>query len=405
METVTADDVSAMLAWVGGDESPSTLASARRRRTGRASAAATGTATAGQGESRLGLSPSHISPRRPDGLLTVSVSYSVGGSLLVLKGPGVGAFHRRSSRGVQLKGGAVGKRGRISGFSPSSRLRLLRWLASLNRSKITTTPLFITLTYPATWPEDPARVKRDIDAFGKAFMRRYPAGCFLWKVEAQKRGAPHYHCLVFNVGYVSHQWAAATWNRIVAGGPDHLKAGTEVRRVRSWRGVMAYASKYFSKQSGGVELTGIGRHWGIVGRANLPVELVTLVASLDDFYRLRRAMARYRDSQRRPGGRRRVRWRARGPGQRYSGGFCFMPCDQAERLIGGLALSATRVGVVSDQTDNGLRAWESWDGTRAQRLPSASGRVGAVRVLPAIGTELRHGAANAPGRRLRPTLP
>lgn len=381
------------------------LASARRRRTGRESAAATGTATAGRDGRRIGLSPSHISPLRPDGLLTVRISYSVGGSLLVLKGPGIGACHRRSSRGFHLRGGSVGKRGRIAGFSPSSRLRLLRWLASVNRSKITTTPLFITLTYPATWPEDATRVKRDIDAFGKAFMRRYPGGCFLWKVEAQKRGAPHYHCLVFNVGYVSHAWAAKTWNRIVGGGPDHLKAGTEVRRVRSWRGVMAYASKYFSKQSGGVELTGIGRHWGIVGRDNLPVELVTLVASLDDFYRLRRAMARYRDSQRRPGGRRRVRWRARGLGQRYGGGFCFMPCDQAERLIGGLALSASRLGAASDETDNGSRSWESWVGTRAQRLPPASGRVGAVRVLPAIGTNLRDGAAHAPTRRLRPTLP
>ncbi len=84
-----------------------------------------------------------------------------------------------------------------------------------------------------------------------------------------------------------------------------------MRRVRSWGGVLSYASKYIGK-SGGVELVGVGRHWGIVGREHLPVEIETLVASLDDGYRLRRAMARYRHSQQRGKPQHKKRWKPRG---------------------------------------------------------------------------------------------
>ncbi len=285
------ESVGGMLAWAGGadrglgrrrrDGQATPQASVSRDRADRVARGPVGAAGIG-----IGLSPTHISPQRKDGSLTVKISYSVGGSLLQLKGPGVGTFRRKSSMGVWLKGGGSGgKRKEIEGFSPASRLRLLKWLQSINRDKVKFQPLLATLTYGRVFPTDRETIKRHIDNFGKAFMRRYPQGCFIWKLEAQERGAPHFHLLILNQGYVSHKWVAATWNRIIAGDEHHLKAGTEVRRVRSWGGVISYASKYIGK-AGGVQLTGVGRHWGIVGRENLPVEIETFVASLDDGYRL-----------------------------------------------------------------------------------------------------------------------
>jgi hypothetical protein len=356
-------DVGGMLAWAGAAD----RGVVRRGRGGEAANGcvsrdrAHGIAGAGGdgGALRFGLSPTHISPRRKDGSLTVKIIHSVGGSLLQLKGPGVGTFRRKSSMGVWLKGGAVGKRKEIGGFSPASRLRLLKWLQSINRDKVKFQPIFGTLTYGAEFPTDGETIKRHIDNFGKAFRRQYPDACFIWKLEAQERGAPHFHLLVLNQGYISHKWIAATWNRIVAGDEKHLKAGTEVRRVRSWGGVISYAAKYIGK-SGGVELTGVGRHWGIVGRENLPVELETFIASLDDGYRLRRVMARYRDSQTR-GKPHRKRWSPRGPGQRYAGAFCFMPDSEARRLVAGVARSARPEGWRDDEENNGTGAGQSWD--------------------------------------------
>jgi hypothetical protein len=324
----------------------------------------------------------------------VRIIHSVGGSLLQLRGPGVGTFRRKSSGGAWLKGGGVGgKRKEIEGFSPASRLRLLKWLQSINQLKLKFLPLFLTLTYGRVFPTDGETIKRHIDNFGKAFRRQYPDACFIWKVEPQKRGAPHFHLLVLNQGYVSHKWLAATWNRVVGGDAAHLKAGTEVRRVRSWGGVISYAAKYIGKSSETAELTGIGRHWGIIGRDKLPVELQTFVASLDDGYRLRRTIARYRDSKSR-GKPRRKRWSPRGPGQRYAGAFCFMPDSEARRLVAGVARSARPEGWTDDEEHNGPRAGQSWDVAAGPGQVFGRGSVATVLRLRARIKSLGDGAAN-----------
>jgi hypothetical protein len=385
------ESVGGMLAWAGGaDRGPArggTKADAQRG----VSAARVAAGAAGVG---IGLSPTHISPGRKDGSLTVKISYSVGGSLLQLKGPGVGTFRRKSSMGVWLKGGgSEGKRKEIGGFSPASRLRLLKWLQSINRDKVKFQPIFGTLTYGREFPTDGETIKRHIDNFGKAFRRRYPESCFIWKLEAQERGAPHFHLLILNQGYVSHKWIAATWNRIVGGDKLHLKAGTEVRRVRSWGGVISYASKYIGK-AGGTELTGVGRHWGIVGRENLPVELETFIASLDDGYRLRRAMARYRNSQQRGKPQHKRRWSPRGVGQRYAGAFCFMPDAEARRLVAGVASSARPEGWKGDEGDDGTRAGESWDVAAGPGQVFGRGSVGTLLRLRARISRIRDGQAH-----------
>jgi hypothetical protein len=270
---------------------------------------------------------------------------------------------------------------------------LLKWLQSINREMLKFLPLFLTLTYGRVFPTDGETIKRHIDNFGKAFRRQYPEACFIWKVEPQKRGAPHFHLLVLNQGYVSHKWVAATWNRIVAGDAAHLKAGTEVRRVRSWGGVISYAAKYIGKTSDTAELTGIGRHWGIIGREKLPVELETFIASLDDGYRLRRAMSRYRDSQTR-GKPHRKRWSPRGPGQRYAGAFCFMPDSEARRLVAGVARSARPEGWRDDEDDNGARAGQSWDVAAAPGQSFGRGSVATLLRLRARIKSMGHGSAD-----------
>ena len=105
----------------------------------------------------------------------------------------------------------------------------------------------------------------------------------IWKLEPQERGAPHYHCLIWGVDEEDlFDFVAYTWYEI-AGNNDrnHLKfhlgllpnSKPCVSKVRSWRGVWAYASKYLGKtfEVAGWEGNGLaafGDHGEIFPRAN-----------------------------------------------------------------------------------------------------------------------------------------
>jgi len=160
-----------------------------------------------------------------------------------------------------------GVRGEIRSFSRSSRRRLLRTIAKLDRRYI---PLFLTLTYPAEFPGDYRVWKKHVDTIGKRMVRRWGNVAILWRLEFQKRGAPDLHFLVWGVDYLEMLgWLSKAWFEVVGSGDlKHLVAGTQVAKVRSWRGVSSYVSKYMSKNRE-VDGSVVGRRWGIIGRKNL----------------------------------------------------------------------------------------------------------------------------------------
>lgn len=188
------------------------------------------------------------------------------------------------------------RRGEIRWFSYGSRQRLMRLLASLDRSKIPHLPLFITLTYPAEYPTDFSITKRHLDTFTKRIRRRYHNAAIIWKLELQTRGAPHYHLLVFGVQYIPHQEVANDWYEIV-GSKDtrHLMAGTETKAIESWNGVMYYASKYLAKVVQETTCETPGRFWGVIGRDNLPIEMMEQSLSWTQAYDMRRVLWRRAD--------------------------------------------------------------------------------------------------------------
>lgn len=158
-------------------------------------------------------------------------------------------------------------RGKVKKFSKRSRTRLMRTLAKINRRKL---PLFVTLTYPSEFPNDYQIYKDDLRKFFKRLQYRYPDFAAIWKLEFQKRGAPHYHLLVWGLSIYCKQLISLLWYQVVGSGdPKHLLAGTQVQKIRSWRGVMAYASKYMGKLE--TDASGLsGRFWGISGRGCIP---------------------------------------------------------------------------------------------------------------------------------------
>lgn len=162
------------------------------------------------------------------------------------------------------------KRGKIQGFSRKSRSRLLQKIAKLKKDNI---PLFVTLTYHENYPTNFEGFKYDFHRFFISLRNRFPGVGVIWKLEYQRRGAPHFHLLLFGVDFSEAcKFIPAEWNRITE--PTSLlhlywhegllKNKHCVQYVKSWKGVKSYAGKYMAKVGDDPVLTS-GRFWGVRG--------------------------------------------------------------------------------------------------------------------------------------------
>lgn len=185
------------------------------------------------------------------------------------------------------------KRSAVTEFSRSSRRRMLRYLATIDRDAAS---VLVTLTWPAQYAPDAAEWRRCLKAWRERFRREFPAGAFCWRREFTKVGTVHLHLLVFGVRYGKlRRFCAPAWAAVVASPhPDHLRAGTRVERPITSGGVQRYISKYISKlHPGEPEGEAWGAHWGIHNREMMPtVEPVVKGLSDDGGARYRRAMLR-----------------------------------------------------------------------------------------------------------------
>src|SRR5918992_1440892 len=231
------------------------------------------------------------------------VSSSVGGSVSTL------SFEEtitKNQLGPPERHGR-GTRDRIRGFSRASRRNLLLRLASINRRAFRAFKgqmIFVTLTYPGEWPEDTEVCKRHLKAFRKQLQREYEPFAAFWRLGIQRRGAWHFHLLLF-VGlsfgpigelrrFISSSWYEVT-GKVSEG---HLRAGTRVVAVKRWKQVTSYVERYMAKPEEFPEGLQTGRVWGIWNENLLPVQWETVEVSLRDAFRIRRV---YRKLARRKG--------------------------------------------------------------------------------------------------------
>jgi hypothetical protein len=178
------------------------------------------------------------------------------------------------------------RRGHVTQFSRKSRKRLLVEVNSIDRDQVPAEAVwFTTLTLPGEYDQDPEKHARWLTTFRKRFERKFGKWGIIWKREYQKRGAPHWHLLMVvpeehrsKLGEV-RVWVAMAWFQIVDSGDiRHLRAGTAVEVVRSWRGVVSYAAKYLGKETAlpinedTGEFIPAGRFWGIWNRDLLPIK-------------------------------------------------------------------------------------------------------------------------------------
>jgi hypothetical protein len=221
------------------------------------------------------------------------LSSAVGGSVSILSFEDTKTSNQLSP--PTRRGGGI--RDRIRGFSRTSRRNLLRRFASLNRGAFRAFKgriIFVTLTYPEHYPEDPELCKNHFNAFRKRLQREFEPFAAIWRLGIQMRGAWHFHLLLFvgpsfgTIGelrrFISSSWYEVT-GKVSEG---HLHAGTRVEVVMRWKQVTSYVERYMAKPEGFPEGLKTGRIWGVWNEELLPVRWETVQVSLRDAFRIRR---------------------------------------------------------------------------------------------------------------------
>ena len=91
----------------------------------------------------------------------------------------------------------------VRGWSRKSRARMVATMAELDLAPILLNmnqPAMVTLTYPGKWEDvapDGPTVKKHFEAFCKRYKRSWGENIVcVWKLEFQRRGAPHIHILM-----------------------------------------------------------------------------------------------------------------------------------------------------------------------------------------------------------------
>lgn len=169
-------------------------------------------------------------------------------------------FRLRSQYASRIGGGV---RGEITEWSDSSRRNFRNTLARIDPARMVDS-LDVTLTYPGDWRayvQDGQQAKRQLRQFAHRWAYAYGWPAWVWKLEFQRRGAPHFHLWVSKPPevpleairvFVAEAWWEVVHDRPIEDAPKvdqaHLLAGTAVAKVRSTLGFSSYFAGYLGSK-------------------------------------------------------------------------------------------------------------------------------------------------------------
>ena len=179
-----------------------------------------------------------------------------------------------------------GLRGCVEGFSYKARRRLMRTISRINTGQLGCMG-FVTLTYHDNWRG--RDIKRDLNNYIRRIRRHFPDVAYLWRLEPQRRGAPHFHVLFFfpphqsDKSQIEESKLKDPWHSVVDDGNiHHAKYGAKVKVFEDgYQPVQIYATKYCAKleRDGVKKLDGVGKYWG--RSQNLPINPIDEVVLSD----------------------------------------------------------------------------------------------------------------------------
>lgn len=166
-------------------------------------------------------------------------------------------------------------RGRIQGFSPGSRLRILKLLATIDPECVMPAS-FITVT----WPDGRRPGYRDVTRAKQVFWRSLEkiAGptTAVWRVEWELRKSgkhkgkpmPHIHFVAFKIPFIHYSRINELWKRAIR---KTSYVRTEIKPLKSAKQGFAYIAKYVAKKQPSTSLVyaaylnkSQGRCWGVL---------------------------------------------------------------------------------------------------------------------------------------------
>lgn len=169
-------------------------------------------------------------------------------------------------------------RGCIDGFSYGSRLRLR--LALIRYSLPFGTRVGVTLTLPwkvNDWSLVMSDFKEVLHRFRVYWLRRFPDCASVYRVELQKRGAPHLHLVSWHklplpadlTDCYFRLWFDSLRHDLRGGSfSDFARRGVVVDLVPNVIGAIRYLCDHSSKRKQ-AQLGYKGKQWGILGKSNL----------------------------------------------------------------------------------------------------------------------------------------
>jgi hypothetical protein len=188
------------------------------------------------------------------------------------------------------------KRGIITNFSRKSARRMKIKVCGIDWSAYKTR-LFFTCTFGQSFPTK----TEDLNYYRESILRNIRshahADLILWRKEFQKRGAPHFHFLLFYLTKLSDQdmrhfahllkddWGWLTFHL----NPLSHTVGSDIRECNSNNKMFFYLSKYLGKINEEKSPTYLGRIWGIDGDVIAASEL-SFETSYEYLLQLRRVI-------------------------------------------------------------------------------------------------------------------
>lgn len=188
-------------------------------------------------------------------------------------------------------------RGRITTFSRSSKNRMMKKTAKLDSEAWAHGGHMVTLTYPAIYPTQSTIYHNDLQKFRKRLYRRWGGHLrVMWKLEFQRRGAPHFHLLIVGVPVsqtrLFRAWVAQAWYECVQSDDiRHRTVGTRTDEIKNHAHAIAYVLKYVNKDDNINEIEGTGRMWGVWGDMTTAPQMV-LELTTREFIELKRTVSK-----------------------------------------------------------------------------------------------------------------